>query len=231
MSDRWSTTSPGSRQYTAQTDGVATITLSTSDGYPGREGVTQAYEFVVVTVNGTPVGRTSDLADRVASASDVTTLTVAVRAGDVITVGHSSLYGYSDGTQNSLEVVASFSVTPTPTTTSSTTTVPVTTSPATPTTTASTAAPSTSVDASTTTVDVGPPPTPSASAPPTVVTFVTFPRPNSTPTPVVVTDVPSALPETGLADVISDVGLTALLLGALLALKARRTPLLKGIRW
>ena len=214
----WTVTDPQGATWTAPAAGTVIVTLDTSDGYPGRDTVTQAYELVVLRTNGTTIGSTPDLADRTTSAATSAVFTVPVVAGQLLEVVHSSRIGLLDGTPNSVRVATRFDFTPTPTTTTPATpppsTIPATTIPSS---VPITAPPvPTTVAATTTTVETGPPPVS------TVV--VTPPRPapappaSATPAPVVY-----ELPDTGRpTDRQIAVSLLPLLTGLLLALATHR---------
>jgi hypothetical protein len=227
----WTTSNPGGVTWTAPHGCTLVLDLATSDGYPARVDMTQAYELVVAYRNGVEIGRTPDLVDRVARADTYTRVTTPVAAGDVVTVRHSSLAGLNDGTPNSVNVSASFTCPPPPSTTTSSTTT-------------STVAPTTTVAAPTTTIPTpsSSVPTPDVSVPPssettttTVVVATGTPPVPQEPTPSVpsppVVSVPRpvasttvvALPETGpVTEGLTDWAILIGLTGALAAVAALR---------
>lgn len=216
----WTTSSPGGATYTAPAAGIVLVRISTSDAYPGREAVAQAYELVVLRTLGVEVGRTPDLPDRVASATAAASFTVTVSAGQVLEVVHSSKVGLVDGTPNSVTVATRFDFAPASTTTS--TTASSTVPPAPSTTIAATVPsapvpiptdPAASVAATTTAVDVGTPP-----VPPTAV--VDPPRPPRTD----IASTPTfTLPDTGsrTTEAIAVLAVLVVLLGGLGVLLGR----------
>lgn len=221
----WTTSNPGGVTWTAPNDCTLQLDLTTWDGYPSRVDQTQAYELVVVYRNGTEIGRTVDLKDKQASWTESKRITAPVSVGDVVTVRHSSLAGLLDGTQNSVNVSASFTCPPpAPTTTAApTTTLPPTT------TVAETLPPTTVPETTTTTAAPATTLPPTTVAPETTIVAVDIP-PTLPPTTTVIqpprtTTVSIPLPETGPDEdtrMIAHLGAIVLGVGSLLVLRASR---------
>lgn len=225
-SEPWTERKPGGTTWVAPNDCTLKLDILTWDEYDERATTPeQKYELVVVYASGIEIGRTEDLLDGVKSAKRERTITATLKAGDVVTVKHSTQAGMKDGTQNSVRVKTTFSCPPVESTT--TTAASTTTSTVTPTTSTvaptTTAAPTTVPESSTTIAATTTVPATSSTVPVTTV-------PTSVQDTVVTTStVAGKLPKTGPPPSAGDIVPFALLaLGAgtyawLLARRPRRS--------
>jgi hypothetical protein len=221
----WMTTNPGGTTYTIDATGTVRLDITTTDGYPGRENISQAYELVLVLRNGVIVGRTTDLADRVGFAQSFSSVTFEASAGDTVRVVHSSVVGLFDGTPNSVVPTIAFSLTPAPVEPSTTPvpeTVPPTTAAATTTVVAVDIPPT--LPASSTTLPA-PEPTPGTPVPADRIPVVEPPRatsPTTASNPPVSSAPAADLPKTGPTDdtrLIAHIAAIVLAVGALVRLR------------